>query len=193
MQDTPCLCASEGVVDDFRMKFNDKSNQSKASFQLGVRPLKGILLGNLTSQVFANIYLSRLDQFVKHNLKVKYYLRYADDFLILDPTKEFLLLCFETVKQFIKKELKLELYPNKIYLRKLSWGIDFCGYIVLPHYRLARTKTRGRIFKKVSRKNPSGQSLQSYLGYFSHANSYEISQDLKNLAWIDKRLRFDAH
>lgn len=153
---------------------------------------KGIPLGNLTSQVFANIYLNELDQFVKHKLKVKYYLRYADDFLILLGQK-----CYDTlvyhnklvnlIKGFLKGKLKLELHPKKIILRELNWGIDFLGYIVLPHYILPRTKTKRRIFKKL-RQNAStenfNQSLQSYLGYFSHANSFKVIQQIENQIWV---------
>ena len=147
--------------------------------------LDGIPLGNLTSQIFANIYLNKLDQFVKHKLKIKYYLRYADDFLLLDPNRTNLIQLIDRLDYFLKKELKLKLHPNKIFLRKLAWGIDFCGYIILPRYTMPRTKTRRRIFKKVVREKLSNQSLQSYLGYFSHANSYRLSQNLQNLFFVN--------
>lgn len=145
---------------------------------------KGIPLGNLTSQVFANIYLNELDQFVKHKLRVKYYLRYADDFLLLSNSKECLYDLIGPIRVFLEDKLKLELHPNKILFRKLDWGIDFLGYIVLPHYRLPRTKTKRRIFRKLINKIGSvnfSQSLQSYLGYFGHANSYKIKQELRGL------------
>lgn len=141
-------------------------------------------MGNLTSQIFANIYLNELDQFIKHNLKIKHYLRYADDFLLLDEDRNNLYRCIDTLKQFLKKALHLELHPKKIILRKLNWGIDFCGYIVLPHFILPRTKTKRRILNKVVKSSVSNQSLQSYLGYFSHAESYKLAQDLKNQLWF---------
>jgi len=151
--------------------------------------VKGIPLGNLTSQIFANIYMNELDQFVKHKLKIKHYLRYADDFIILDSNKENLLPCLDTSQQFLRQKLKLELHPQKILLRDLRWGIDFLGYIVLPHYALVRTKTKKRMFKKISEQKTDfrngiiseysfNQSFQSYLGFLKHANSYKI---LKNL------------
>ncbi|MDO8620721.1 MAG: reverse transcriptase/maturase family protein [Candidatus Levybacteria bacterium] len=142
---------------------------------------KGMPLGNLTSQVFANIYLNELDQFTKHKLKVKYYLRYADDFLFLSKNKELLCKYIDVLRQFLSNGLKLELHPNKIIFRKLEWGIDFLGYIVLPHYILPRTKTRKRIFKKLKENVGSenfNQSLQSYLGYLGHASSFKIAQSL---------------
>ncbi|MDO8620919.1 MAG: reverse transcriptase/maturase family protein [Candidatus Levybacteria bacterium] len=148
---------------------------------------KGMPLGNLTSQVFANIYLNELDQFVKHKLKAKYYIRYADDFLFLSKNKELLYEYINVLRQFLSNELKLEIHPNKIIFRKLEWGIDFLGYIVLPHYVLPRTKTKRRVFKKLKEKIGSvnfNQSLQSYLGYLGHANSFKITQELKNQIWF---------
>lgn len=148
---------------------------------------KGIPLGNLTSQVFANVYMNELDQFMKHILKVKYYLRYADDFLLLSTNKKKLESLILPISEFLQRELKLELHPNKIILRKLGWGIDFLGYVVLPHYRLPRTKTKRRMFMKLKEKVGLvnfDQSLQSYLGYLSHANSYKLTQKLKNQIWL---------
>lgn len=143
----------------------------------------GIPLGNLTSQIFSNIYLNELDQFVKHKLKMKYYLRYADDFLVLDTGakqhKDYL----SATRKFLKDNLKLELHPKKISARRLRWGVDFCGYIVLPHYILPRTKTKTRILKKVMQ-GSNYQALQSYLGYMSHSNSFRLSEKLKNDYWL---------
>ncbi len=157
---------------------------SQTEAQIGVRPQKGIPLGNLTSQIFANIYMNGLDQFVKHKLKVKYYLRYADDFIILNSKEDALYQCINTLKQFLNSKLKLELHPNKTSSRKLSWGIDFCGYVVLPYYILPRTKTKRRIFKTVTKEFVREQQLQSYLGYFSHANAHFLTQRLKNQIWF---------
>lgn len=154
------------------------------SFHSEAGVAKGIPIGNLTSQVFANIYLAALDQFLKHQLKVKYYLRFADDFLILDLNRNKLTKYIDLLKHFLANDLKLELHPKKINLRKLSWGVDFCGYLVLPHYRLVRTKTRRRIFQKVLKTQISNQALQSYIGYFAHAESYKIIQEIKNISWL---------
>lgn len=151
-----------------------------------VTPGRGIPLGNLTSQVFANIYLNELDQFVKHALKIKYYIRYADDFVIVSSNRQQLDNYVILIRQFLNR-LKLDLHPKKNIIRKLEWGIDFLGYIVLPYYRLPRTKTKRRVFAKVKDKinTPTfNQSLQSYLGYLAHANSYKITTRLKNLLWL---------
>ncbi len=150
---------------------------------------KGIPLGNLTSQVFANIYMNELDQFVKHKLDIKYYLRYADDFMFLSNDKKQLEKYIDPLTKFLTGTLKLELHPKKIIFRRLDWGIDFLGYIVLPHYILPRTKTKKRVFEKLRqkiRKENFEQSLQSYLGYLGHTNSYKLTQQLKNQIWLWK-------
>lgn len=155
---------------------------------------QGIPLGNLTSQIFANIYLNELDQFIKQSLKVKYYLRYADDFVILSATKRNLRdeqawpgCVVKPIEEFLGDNLKLQLHPQKIIHRKLDWGIDFLGYIILPHYILPRTKTKKRIFKNLKEKISTdnfNQSLQSYLGYLSHSDSFKLRQRLKQQIWL---------
>ena len=91
-----------------------------------------------------------------------------------------------TIGNFLQGNLKLQLHPKKIILKKLTSGIDFCGYIVLPHYCLPRTKTKRRILNKANGTNVSIQSLQSYLGYFSHAKSFKIQQELKNIYFLNR-------
>lgn len=145
---------------------------------------KGIPLGNLTSQIFANIYLNELDQVTKHKLKIKYYLRYADDFVIIDADRRNLNIYLNSINAFVQNNLKLELHPKKIIISKLKWGIDFCGYIVLPYYILPRTKTKKRIFKKTDKHKISNQSLQSYLGYLSHARSYDLKNQILNSYYL---------
>lgn len=156
---------------------------------------KGIPLGNLTSQIFANIYLDELDQFVKHRLKAKYYLRYTNDFLILNPDREELFKYVDILKQFLKDNLQLELHPKKIIIRKHTQGIDFLGYIIFPYYRLPRTKTKRRMIKRLKMKiaelrtgriseESFIQTTQSYLGFLSHTNSYYLAQRIKNQVWF---------
>lgn len=150
-----------------------------ASFSKGI----GIPIGNLTSQIFANIYLNELDQFIKHKLKIKFYIRYCDDFVILASSKGYLESLILKIEKFLRENLKLSLHENKIIIRKYNQGIDFLGYIVLPHYILPRTKTKRRLLKKLQEKmgQPNfNQSLQSYLGYLSHANTYRIANQIKN-------------
>jgi len=166
---------------------------------------QGLPLGNLTSQLFANVYLNELDQFVKHELKVKYYIRYCDDFILVHQDKKLLDSLQQKIAIFLSKKLYLKLHPRKIIYRKFSWGIDFLGYIVLPHYILPRTKTRQRVFEKLATKvnqlknntltlDSFNQSLQSYLGYLKHARNYKIITRLKNyiyLSGVNKTYSFE--
>ena len=152
------------------------------SFNSGLEKGKGIPLGNLTSQIFANIYMNELDQFIKHNLKIKHYLRYADDFVILSENRNYLEGLIFKISDFLESNLKLSLHENKVVISKYTHGIDFLGYIVLPYIILPRTKTRKRMFRKLKEKinlSNFNQSLQSYLGYFSHANSHDLAKEVK--------------
>jgi len=146
----------------------------------------GIPIGNLTSQLLANIYLNELDQYVKHLLKIPYYIRYTDDFVIVDNSPEKLKKWLCAIHDFLGYALQLELHPQKVILLKYHQGIDFLGYITFPHHALLRTKTKRRIMKKVS-SGISEQSFQSYLGVLSHASTYKLTQDLKNTFWLNKK------
>lgn len=150
---------------------------------------RGIPLGNVVSQLFANVYLNELDQFIKHRLKIKYYLRYCDDFVILNSDRKKLEEIIYQIKNFLNNKLDLELHPQKIQIRKLKRGIDFLGYVVLPHYVVLRTKTKKRMFRKIieNKKKLSqnlvsndsfNQSLQSYLGMLVHCNGYKLGLKL---------------
>lgn len=152
----------------------------------------GIPLGNVTSQLFANIYLNELDQFVKHRLRVKYYVRYADDFIILHEDKSHLFSLIKAISDFLENNLRLTLHFNKITLHKIRSGIDFLGYICFPKFRLLRTKTKKRMFKKILEQldrmeaktinsQKFNQTLQSYLGMLKHANSFKLKQKLAAL------------
>ena len=129
---------------------------------------KGLPLGNITSQLFANIYLNELDKFIKHILKIKYYIRYCDDFVILGGNAENLVL---EIANFLKNNLKLSLHPYKIVVKRYQQGIDFLGYVSFPHFKVLRTKTKKRMFKKNKPEN-----LQSYLGVLKHCDSYKVRQ-----------------
>jgi len=154
----------------------------------------GLPIGNLTSQLFANVYMNEFDQFVKQKLKVKHYARYTDDFVIISIDEKYLEGLLDPFQKFIGDRLKLSLHPKKCAILDAGQGIDFLGYVILPHYRLLRSKTKRRIFRKLKylvaqyRKgaideHSLSQSLQSYLGALSHAHTYQLSQDLKNQYW----------
>ena len=152
---------------------------------------KGVPIGNLTSQIFTNVYLNELDMFVKHRLRVRFYLRYADDLAILSHRKCELQELLPELERFLLENLCLALHPQKIELRPLIQGIDFLGYVTLPHHRALRTKTKRRMLRRISARHEShscgeisgeslNQTFQSYLGVMSHANTYKLGQEVKN-------------
>ncbi len=108
---------------------------------------KGMPLGNLTSQFFANVYLHELDYFVKNKLKAKYYIRYVDDFIILHNSKKQLKNWKIEIDKFLKDKLKIELHPEKSRIIPLKRGIDFVGFRNFGKYKLLR-KRNVRIMEK---------------------------------------------
>ena len=142
------------------------------SFNSGKKGI-GLPLGNLTSQLFCNIYMNEFDQFIKHTLKIKYYIRYADDFVILHQNRVYLENLISIIDTFLQENLKLQLHPDKIYIKTLSSGIDFLGWIHFFDYRILRTTTKRRMFKRINNKNKS-----SYIGSLKHGNSYKIRKKL---------------
>lgn len=105
---------------------------------------KGLPLGNLTSQLFANIYLNPLDHFIKEKLRASFYLRYCDDLLFLDFNRERLVESIDLIKKFLLFELNLMLSPQKIFLRPFHRGVDWLGFVLFPTHRILRPKTRKR-------------------------------------------------
>ena len=131
----------------------------------------GIPIGNLTSQLFANIYLNHFDYFAKNLLKEKLYLRYMDDFLFLG-SKHRLHVVAKKSSHFLFKELKLEFNPKKNNIFPIKKGIDFLGYIVFKDYILLRKSTIKRFLKK-------GGDVVSFYAYSKHANAYSLRKKLK--------------
>ena len=148
----------------------------------------GIPVGNLTSQLFANIYLNKLDQYIKHTLGAKYYMRYMDDFILLSPDKEQLRRWLEDIERFLRDELKLELNPKTTILAVKN-GIDFVGYKHRATHRKVRPDSVKRI-KKTIKKYESGKitkeqlqkSIASWTGHAGHADSYNLQKKVIALA-----------
>lgn len=137
----------------------------------------GLPLGNLTSQLFANVYLNEFDQFVKHKLKVKYYIRYADDFVILSDKRNYLGDLLPPIKNFLDNKLKLNLHPDKIFTKTIYSGIDFLGWVNFSDYRILRTATRKRMIKRLEA-NSNRETLNSYLGLLSYGNTEKIKKSI---------------
>lgn len=156
---------------------------------------KGVPIGNLTSQLFANVYMNEFDQFMKHELRVNHYARYTDDFVVVSNDKLYLENLILRISNYLETNLLLNLHPNKIDILSYSRGIDFLGYVVFPHHTLVRKRTKARMLWKFEEKikiyHTKGiekksveASLNSYLGVLSHANAYEFSTNLKNYFWF---------
>jgi RNA-directed DNA polymerase len=150
---------------------------------------KGMPLGNLTSQFFANIYLNELDKFVKHNLRAKYYIRYVDDFVILDSDKNRLKRYKELINQFLKQELKIELHPDKSKIILMGGRLTFLGFRIFDYHRLLKKsnlrnfRSKFRILKKEYKDKRIDYDtiydfFEGWFAYAKHANTYNLRKKI---------------
>ena len=144
----------------------------------------GLPLGNLTSQLLVNIYMNEFDQFVKHKLKAIFYIRYADDFVLLSDNRCKLEDRIPSIRDFLINRLKLTLHPNKIFVNTLSSGVDFLGWVHFPGHRVLRTTTKRRMIRKMVN-NPSSETVASYLGLIKHGNTNKLKAKYFKSAKID--------
>jgi retron-type reverse transcriptase len=149
---------------------------------------RGLPIGNLTSQLWANVYLDQLDHFVKEVLREKYYVRYMDDFVILSGDKKHLWDIKHQIEDFLADKLDLRL-NGKTGIWPISQGIDFLGYRIWPTHRLVRKSSIKRMKRKLKvfqRKYREGRidldkinaTIQSWIGHVSYANSYNLRRKL---------------
>jgi len=157
----------------------------------GKFPGKGMPLGNLTSQFFANVYLNELDWFVKHELKVKCYIRYVDDFVILHQSARRLLEWKDSINEFLRRELLLELHPQKSSICPLGRGVDFLGFRCFYHFRLLRKRNIRKMLHRLERlkddyqlgiitANDILESVRGWNAYSMHANTYKLRGAIAN-------------
>jgi RNA-directed DNA polymerase len=180
---------------------------------LRCEPGKGLPIGNLNSQFFANVYLNGLDQFVKHRLHCRHYIRYCDDFVLLSADRDELLDWRRHIERYLDAELALALNPRER-LRPVSDGVDFLGYIVRRDYRLVRRrvvhacKARLRAYRELLVSAHDGAAtyrfdagdllrlhatLSSYLGHFRRANAHALWQSLwQGHDWLAVYFHWDA-
>jgi RNA-directed DNA polymerase len=133
----------------------------------------GIPLGNLTSQLFVNIYLDALDHHMKEVLKVRRYIRYADDFVVLSHDKAWLEELLPRIACFVEEKLHLRLHPNKISLRTAVSGVDFLGWVHFPDHRVLRTTSKRRMLELLGR-DASRERLASYRGLLKQGNAFRL-------------------
>jgi RNA-directed DNA polymerase len=140
----------------------------------------GLPLGNLTSQLFVNIYMNEFDQFMKHKIKAKYYIRYADDFVILSEDKEWLKSVVVSIQDFLTQKLHLSLHPKKVSISTIALGVDFLGWILFPDHRVVRTVTKRRMFRGIREKEGRPETVQSYLGLIRHGNTEKLRGEIED-------------
>lgn len=151
---------------------------------------KGFPIGNLTSQLFGNIYLDDFDHFVKEKLKIKHYGRYVDDMVFVYPDKKYLKLVISEVKTYLRAELNLELHPKKIYFQNYKKGVKFLGVYILPYRIYIERRTKHNFYAKIEhwnslRRSGGGYSKKeflastnSYLGIMKHYATWRLRQKM---------------
>jgi hypothetical protein len=170
-----------------------------------VHPNKGLPIGNLTSQFFANVYLDCLDQFIKRELKVNFYFRYVDDFVLLSQNLNEIKRWRNQISHFLRKKLGLKLHPQKDKYGSVYQGVNFVGYIIKPNYILSHKRVVNNLKTKLYYFNrglllfPGNQmqkalplsrqptkeevklmtnTVNSYFGHFCQANCYNLRKNL---------------
>ena len=141
-------------------------------------PGKGLPLGNLTSQLLVNVYMNEFDQFIKHTLKVKFYIRYADDFVVLSRDKNYLEVVLGQIRQFLGEKLALQLHPKKVSISTVASGVDFLGWVHFPQHLVLRTVTKQRMLRNTNDCAIGSPTVQSYLGMLKHGDGYGLAQEI---------------
>lgn len=141
----------------------------------------GLPLGNLTSQLLVNIYMNEFDHFVKHQIKAKYYIRYADDFVFLSDDTEWLDSILPNIALFLEEKLKLSLHPDKVYIKTLASGVDFLGWVHFSNHRVVRTATKRRMWRRIVVSEGKEETIQSYKGLLGHGNAQKLLKEIDRL------------
>lgn len=148
-------------------------NQIVHSFNSG-KAYKGLPLGNLTSQLLVNIYMNEFDQYARHKLKAKQYVRYADDFVFLSRDKEWLQFLITKIADFLDIKLKLSLHTNKVCIKSFASNVDFLGWVHFPDHRVLRTTAKRKMLRVIKAKKDNEATVQSYFGLLSHGNTEKL-------------------
>lgn len=153
----------------------------------------GLPIGNLTSQVFGNVYMNDFDHFVKKEMKVKYYGRYVDDMLFVHNDKSFLEDIISQLSHFLLSHFQLKIHPNKIVLKSVNEGIPFLGQIIKPHCTYIGNRTKNNFYQAIQEINKVmavvpqftwqqlcdiRATLNSYLGCMHHTNSFKLRKSM---------------
>ncbi len=181
----------------------DNSNEQLASVEYfeednlfaPLQRRRGLPIGNLTSQFFANVYLNGFDHFVKEELKARKYLRYVDDFALFSDDRGFLAEARLAVEEYLEK-LRLKIHPIKSQLFETKYGVNFLGFRVLPNCIRVRTenlKRAKRRLRQMQKDYISGkinleqisQSMQSWFAHLEHGDTWKLRQQIfTSLTWL---------
>ncbi|MFA5273757.1 MAG: RNA-directed DNA polymerase [Candidatus Peribacter sp.] len=169
---------------------------------------RGLPIGNLTSQLFGNVYLNDFDHFIKCKLKCRYYGRYVDDIVIVHRDKDFLKTLVPIIRAYLRDELSLELHSRKIYLQHSSKGVPFLGTFIKPHRIYIGNRTKGSCYKSVRLWNeflaretgkPTKKDMErflscmnSYLGYMKSYRTYTLRRKIL-MDWLAHGWRDSIH
>ena len=152
----------------------------------------GLPIGNLTSQLFANIYLNDFDHYVKNNLGIKYYGRYVDDFILIHRDADYLKFLIPFIREYLSENLQLELHPNKIYFQSYEKGVKFLGAVIMPYRIYIANRTKANFYDAIKRQNILLKhnpltykqkinflnSMNSYLGIMQHYKTYKMRKNM---------------
>ena len=179
-------------------KHSDWNNLPETKSLFHSKPNCGLPIGNLTSQVFANFYMDSFDHYIKHDLKIRYYGRYVDDFVIVHESKEYLKTLIPNLSVFLQTYLQATVHPKKIYLQHYSKGVKFLGTVILPNRIYIANRTKSNFYEAIEKQNeivsqhkPTKEnqaaflsSMNSYLGIMKHFRTYNQRKRMlfKNLS-----------
>lgn len=152
-------------------------------------PNCGLPIGNLTSQLYGNVYLNPLDHYIKRELKIKGYGRYVDDLVLMHEDKNYLKFCLKKIKNKLENDFHLTLHPNKIKLKTAQQGFYFLGQYIKSGRRYIAKRPKNNAYKAIEKINnkdiqkievlyKSLSSLNSYLGLFKHSNSFNLRKKM---------------
>lgn len=176
---------------------SDWDDMDHAKCMRYVQPGLGLPIGNLTSQLFSNVYLNPFDQFVKRDILCEHYGRYVDDSTMVDACREWLLAQVPRIREFLADELGLQLHMGKLHVRDIRHGVEFLGAFVKPYRDYISNKTLNRITKNLQMMNLHDArhvmaSVNSYLGVMSHTASYHLRQEIVGINDFAKVIEIDA-
>ncbi len=152
----------------------------------------GLPIGNLSSQIFANFYMSNFDHFIKSKLGIRYYGRYVDDFIIVHKDKDYLTSLIPVIAEFLQSDLQLTLHPKKIVLQHYNKGLQFLGAVIKPGRICVANRTRSNFYTAIQKQNAIVRSckpdkaqqahflssMNSYLGIMKHYKTYRLRKKM---------------